>query len=352
MSPSIPQLVYVAFGPEIYQKEAVFSISSAICMRDRLTPGFNFGIQIFTDRPSYFDSLPVQVLPIDSKWRGPSDYKFRVKHAVVREILNRYEQAAFIDSDTFFKKSPANLFERIKPGQVLCNFFGDKLKHLPAQDIFQAASVLTNVNKESKQTNSGVIGVSREDIDVLDKSLSLMDELYPRFPDFYTLEELCLALAASQKNLMECSDVLHHYWSRKGIYRAKVQAWLSKHGNSPLNTSAMEDVARINDRLPKPLQPLRAIQKLTTLGLPKAHRQFCRELLYGCHSYENEYDRACAEAWFAKAEENLAERRSSDKEEACRIIKHPLFVLLAGEGYKDVMNYFQRNIATQLEAEK
>lgn len=321
-------------------------------MRDRFTPEFSFGIQVFTDRPAYFSSLPVQALPISSKWRGPSDYKFRTKHAAVREVLDHYDQAAFVDTDTFFKKSPADLFERIKPGQVLCNFFGDQLKNLPAQDILQAASMQININKESKQTNSGVIGVSREDFGVLDKSLLLMDKLHPRFADFYTLEELCLAMAASQQNLAECSDVIHHYWSRKDIYRAKIQAWLTKHGSFPMNTVAMEDLVRINDRLPKPDQPLRAIQKITTLGLPKAHRQFCRELLYGCYPYENEYDRACAEAWYAKAEANLAERLSTDRLDACQIIKHPIFALLADEGYKSVVNYFQGKTATQLDAEK
>lgn len=352
MSPSTPQLVYVAFGPEIYKKEAVFSISSAICMRDRLTPDFSFGVQVFTDHPAYFDQLPVRVLPIDSKWRGPSNYKFRVKHAAVREVLDHYTQASFIDSDTFFKKSPADLFERIKPGQVLCNFFGEQLKHLPAQEILRAASIRVELNTESKQTNSGVIGISREDSGVLDKSLSLMDELYPIFPDFYTLEELCLAMAASQHNLAQCSDVIHHYWSRKDIYRAKIQAWLTKHGDSQLNAAAMDDITRINDQLPKPDQPLRAIQKLTTLGLPKAHRQFCRELLYGCHSYENEYDRACAEAWYAKAEKNLAERLPADRHEIRRIIKHPLFALIAGDGYKGVMSFFQQDVVSQLESKR
>lgn len=52
----------------------------------------------------------------------------------------------------------------------------------------------------------------------------------------YTLEEFCLAVAAYRNlELAECTDVIHHYWSRKAQFRAKIQAWLRKHEHDPLS---------------------------------------------------------------------------------------------------------------------
>lgn len=48
--------------------------------------------------------------------------------------------------------------------------------------------------------------------------------------------------------------------------------------------------------------------KALSLTLPNNQRQFARELLYGCYPYENEFDRACASAWWDKALENLCQR--------------------------------------------
>lgn len=52
--------------------------------------------------------------------------------------------------------------------------------------------------------------------------------------------------------LNACTDVIHHYWSRKAQFRAKIQAWLRKHADAPLSEAALADVARVNDQLPRP----------------------------------------------------------------------------------------------------
>ncbi|MBG8561199.1 hypothetical protein I4436_16475, partial [Pseudomonas qingdaonensis] len=49
--------------------------------------------------------------------------------------------------------------------------------------------------------------------------------------------------------------------------------------------------------------------KLLGLLLPARQRQFMRELAYGCHPYANEFDRACAQAWWEKALENVERRQ-------------------------------------------
>lgn len=128
--------------------------------------------------------------------------------------------------------------------------------------------------------NSGVIGLMQEDAPLLDRSIALMDEYYPHAKGAYTLEEFCLTVAAyRQMQVNQCTDLIHHYWSRKQLFRAKVQAWLAKHQHAPLTEAALADVYRVNAQLPKPPTLQRLGYKALSLTLPAEQRQFMRELL-------------------------------------------------------------------------
>ena len=133
-----------------------------------------------------------------------------------------------------------------------------------------------------------------------------MDDLRPLITEFYTLEELNLTLEAhGQPQRNACTDLTHHYWSRKTQFRAKIQAWHTKHHVEPLSKAAMADVLLVNDRLPRPPQPYRGGQKTLTALIAKERRQFLRELLCGSHTYANEFDCTCAETWRDKALVNV-----------------------------------------------
>lgn len=333
------QLIYLTFGAATYQREAVFSIVSALTHAHECKRTEPFSIRVFTDDPSFFDKLPVQICAIDPSWAGPHRYHFRIKHMVLKETLQNCEKAVLIDTDTFFRESPAALFNRVAPGKLLCNAIGRPLSEaspLPAEMLArleQAKLPLTTL----RQTNSGVIGLMQSDQSLLERSIAWMDELRPMAPELYTLEELCLALAAhGRMELNACTDVIHHYWSRKAQFRAKVEAWFSKHHMAPLSQEAMQDTLLLNDRLPRPPQPYRSWQKLVTRLIPSERRQFFRELLYGCHSYPNEFDRACASAWWDKAVINAQERlgRPLTAGELQLLLNDPVLKMLAGNHYQ------------------
>lgn len=332
------QLIYLAFGATTYQREAVFSIVSALTHAARNEHSEPFHIRVFTDAPDFYGKLPVAISAIDPSWSGPHNYHFRIKHMVLREALQQCDKAILIDTDTFFRASPTELIKRVAPGKLLCNAIGQPLGEAPPfpaemlTRLKEANLSLTNL----RQTNSGVIGLMQSDLSLLKRSIDWMDELRPLAPELYTLEELCLALAAhGHMELNACTDVIHHYWSRKAQFRAKVDAWFSKHHASPLSEEAMHDALQLNDRLPRPPQPYRGWQKLLTLLAPSDRRQFFRELLYGCHTYPNEFDRACNSAWWDKAVINAQERigRPLSPEELEEWLNSPLLKILAGKHY-------------------
>lgn len=333
------QLIYLAFGAEIYQREAIFSIVSSLSRcSDR-----NWDIRVFTDTPRLYTDLPVTTAPIEAHWSGPNRYHFRIKHAVLRHVLREHRTAVLVDTDTFFHDSPGKLFERIQPGQLLCNTIGSPLIDSDHPKTFKAALLGKNLLDSSLlQTNSGVMGLHSNDAHILEQSISLMDELHTEARDIYSFEEICLAVSAHGRlRLSECPDLLHHYWSRKSQFRAKISAWYEKHQSAPLSEAALGDIRNVTVHLPRPPQPLRGLHKIATLALPAEQRQFARESLYGCYRYPNEFDRACTTVWWEKALEN-AERRKGHRFNAHslnRWLNHPVLRTLAGSFHHDLTQH-------------
>ncbi|HEK1689861.1 TPA: hypothetical protein SMR48_001073 [Pseudomonas putida] len=345
LTPQRPQLVYLAFGPATYHQEACFSIVSAIAHLGTAA-GEAMDIQVYTDNPEPYGKLPVTVHLLDEAtrkaWNAPHGYHFRSKHVVLRQVLQQHSQAVLIDTDTFFRKSPLNLFQRVKAGSLLCNAIGGRygenqqcLLYQNLQTILQARGL---ADCQMPLVNSGVIGLTAEDAGILDHSIALMDEFHPLARTAYTLEEFCLAVAGYRKlALAECTDVIHHYWSRKAQFRAKIQAWLRKHADHPLSAAALADVLLVNDQLPRPPTLQRLGYKAMSLTLPSRERQFARELLYGSYPYPNEFDRACAPAWWDKALQNLNERYGPMEPEQLRqCLRHPCLRLSLGAQRKEI----------------
>ncbi|MGE8065329.1 hypothetical protein [Pseudomonas sp. NPDC089569] len=311
-----PQLVYLVFGSETYHQEAVFSIASALAWL-RETPEAGLDIQVFSDNPQPYEQLPVRVRPLDEatrrRWNEPHGYHFRAKHVALRTVLEEFETALLIDTDTFFHCSPLKLFERVQPGSLLCNDYYTHYGNNKENVLYSALSARLMekglADDQMMLLNSGVIGLHRQDAQLLDRSIALIDELFPFAKGAYTLEEFCLSVAAYRTvEINKCPDLIHHYWSRKQLFRAKVKAWIHKHAAQPTSQAALDDTHRVSARLPRPPRAQRVLYKVITLALPANLRQFIREILYGCYDHPNEFDRASGPVWWEKALENQQER--------------------------------------------
>ncbi|WP_409522003.1 MULTISPECIES: hypothetical protein [unclassified Pseudomonas] len=316
---SRPQLIYLVFGANTYHQEAVFSIASALAKAGNADDR-PFDIQVFSDKSDPYRQLPVRVRALGAdtrrEWSGPHHYPFRCKHVLARKVLQESEKAVLIDTDTFFHDSPMKLFEKVRPDTLLCNAFQLRYSDCKETVLYTAlAETLAERNLADDQMrllNSGVIGLTRENAQTLDTSIELMDEFFPITPGAITLEEFCLGVAAYRSLKVEqCTDVIHHYWSRKQLFRAKVRAWLHKHGHNPTSAEALADTGNVSMRIPRPATWQRLMYKSATLAVPQPQRQFVREVLYGCCEHANEFDQACSAVWWEKAFTN-AEKRMKD----------------------------------------
>ncbi|MCI8208056.1 hypothetical protein AUC61_00785 [Pseudomonas sp. S25] len=314
---STPQLIYLVFGARTYHQEAVFSIASALACMRRSEQALD--IQVFTDDPLPYQDLPVRIRALDPEtreaWSAPHGYHFRTKHVVLRLVLEESERALLIDTDTIFNTSPLALFDRVKPGTLLCNAINKRYGTNPDSKLYKSLSSILLArglaDDEMPMLNSGVIGLMREDAHVLDRSIALMDELFPLARNSYSLEEFCLAMAAYKSmQIAQCPDLIHHYWSRKQLFRAKINAWLLKHAENPASEDALDDTSRVSAEVPRPPIWQRQLYKMATLLAPEQQRQFTREILYGCYAHSNEFDLACCTVWWDKARENAEQRQN------------------------------------------
>ncbi|WP_434701308.1 hypothetical protein [Pseudomonas sp. D1-36] len=336
-----PQLIYLVYGAETYHQEAVFSIASALAGL-RETPDEALDIQVFTDNAAPYVDLPVRVRHLDNEtrqgWIAPHGYHFRAKHVVMRKVLEESDLALLIDTDTFFHCSPIELFKRIEPGTLLCNAVGmnygankDAGLYLTlAQPLAQRELADDNM----PLLNSGVIGLYAVDAAILDHSIALMDEFYPLAQGAYTLEEFCLSVAAYRKvKVRECPDLIHHYWSRKQLFRAKTKAWYDKHRAAPVGQHALDETRQVTAILPRPPIFQRLAYKFITVALPGHKRQFMREILYGCYRHTNPFDQACGPVWWEKALENVEHRLKKPLEdhELKHWLSHPVIRLVLGK---------------------
>jgi hypothetical protein len=347
-----PLLVYLAFGADTYHQEAMFSIASAFAaLRESAEPCPD--ILVLTDNPEPYRRLPVEVRLLDTAtrqaWCQPHGYHFRIKHVALRQILEEREVALLIDTDTLYRTSPWQLFARIAPGQLLCNVvsrpYGECRESPLYYELHEDLKARGLADEQMRTLNSGVIGLHRSDAALLDRSIALMDELYPRVPTAYVLEEFCLAITAHREvALSDCPDLIHHYWSRKSLFRAKVRAWLHKHEQQPLADAALDDLRAMSLDIPRPPTLQRLVYKLATATFPPLPRQFMREVLNGCCHYANEFDQACATAWWDKARENLESRarKPLQAEELQRWLDSPAVRLLVGKQRHQVFDYLTR----------
>lgn len=302
------QLIYLAFGAEIYQQEAFFSIVSAL-RHIQSHDALEFDINVYTDNPTYFSPLSqvVTTHAIDKKWLGSDGYIFRMKPAMLSMAMEGHEKSILIDTDTIFKKPVKLLFSRVSDKQILVNNITQLASKLVPKKVYDAILQNGYPIADTKCVNSGVIGISQKNKEVVCKTLKAIDHLHPKCPQLTTLEELALALSANESNLaaVGCTDVIHHYWSKKAFYRKKIGLWLDLHRSSPLSKNALDDVVALTVNIPKPPMHIRLKQKMLLKLVSKENRHLLKEMLYASWDYTNKFDDAASQVWLERAVENM-----------------------------------------------
>ena len=223
-------LVYLSYGPGLHEQEITFSILSAYRWLGTSRPDWR--IVVYTDRPETFSTLEVATVVLDAstlkEWAGPAGFGHRRKILALRDALQRFDgPSAILDGDTYFRRSPWKVFDRIGPGRTVMHLREGNVDGLSGSVHGELASLLRDggpwtdlsgaalpISDSAPMWNSGVIGADPSDVRLLDESIHLTDQLSRR-SKLHTLEQFALGTVLGRKTrLREVGDIVFHYWDR------------------------------------------------------------------------------------------------------------------------------------------
>ena len=221
-------LVLLSYGSRDEQvAETKYAVLSAYRL---LRPSDDIEVVLYTDNPSSFDDMPVRLRPIAKEelaaWAGPSGYPYRRKLEVLRDALNQTgHPVVFVDSDTWFRKSPVRLFQRIGRGKSLMHVREGSLRNAKGppdwREFIESAQRRTWMTSSGSPLtissdvmwNSGVIGLDRVNSVLVEDALALVDQVKSSECDLWCIEQFAVGyLLMCNTELAAAFDVVFHYW--------------------------------------------------------------------------------------------------------------------------------------------
>ena len=210
-------LLYIVFGENKgYYDGAKFSLLTFMNWVLNEDP---VEIVILTENPDEFESYPVTVFPISAQqrneWSLDGKYHFRIKNRGMAYIMDQLElteqdKILFLDTDTYFHKSPLPLFDLIQPNQALFYLnegliynrkrFQVYIDHLEGKPI-QIDNDVYELSKESAMWGSLMVGIMpnmRPSLDWADKLMQVFIDTVPA----HTIEPFSLAESLLRKYKM------------------------------------------------------------------------------------------------------------------------------------------------------
>lgn len=305
------QFLYLLYGGKAtYRHEAKFSILSML--RQRIDPA-DFVITVMTDQPEAFAGWPVEIVPLGLEelvsWQGRGGYHHRQKACAIRAGVARAEKTIFIDTDTVFLKNPASLFERIDDSRFLMDQFemtwGEAYRRAEFMDFAQELSLNgATPHAGLRLFNSGVLGITRSNIELLDAVVRLIDSWAHHGQTLFTIEQIAVSFVLEGKYIGEASDSLHHYFAVKDYYHAMLCVFFQREGEQ-----FREALVRSSFQVPQPVfrnslgDRLRI--KWALKGLDAKYYKVAKYYFLGHKTDHCAYLSACRLIWWGKALEGL-----------------------------------------------
>ncbi|MCW2616115.1 MAG: hypothetical protein JWN08_3109 [Frankiales bacterium] len=233
--------MYLSLGEGRHVDELRFSVLSAA----RFAPG-GWDVRLYTDRPDAFAGLPVSVRHVDDAtaagWSGTAGYVYRSKIEALAETLRSpgVQRAAIIDGDTYFTRSPAELFAGVSPARTVMHLREGRPAPPEVAALEQVlsrcqpvdlAGVPWGMTSQETLWNSGVVALHTVDVDLCAEVAHLTDQLLDQgFAEFsHTAEMVAFGVVLGRRTLLgECHGAVTHYWQTELRSRFRPllqQAW-------------------------------------------------------------------------------------------------------------------------------
>lgn len=233
-------IVYLIFGNEItYYQQVFFSIYTVLANKEETDR-----VVILTEEPCYFKQLNdlITIIPIDKEvindWKGEYKYLFRAKIKALGLVIKMYphEHILYLDGDTFVYKPLKPLRENLDRDQSIMHINEGRLNELSTKSekkMWRAinGNIFANVAVDDKvcMWNAGVIGISKNNHEVISLVLQICDEMCSARVAYFTKEQLAFSIALGHMStLIPSDDIIGHYWGNKTQWNVVISNWINR----------------------------------------------------------------------------------------------------------------------------
>jgi len=254
------RIVYQSYGNNDVFKQTLFSIFTLQYYLSETRINFPYSIIVYTDKPEIFSKYNLETSLLSQnliqKWKGKYNFLHRVKIIIIEDAARRYNDSIiYIDSDTYFIKSPILLFKKISSEiSLMLNNEGQISKN-NQKLLFNFLSNKTNLdigNNKIFMWNAGLIGIDKSNIHLINKILELNDNIYEKFYR-HIVEQFSFSYYLQiNTNIYSSDDYLIHYCGDKELVVEIISRFLEIQKSFP-----MQNIYKNANRL----EPLKKIKK-------------------------------------------------------------------------------------------
>jgi hypothetical protein len=220
----VNHLVYLSYGQGPHVDETRFAILSAV-HHDGPSPA-GYQTVVITDNPAAYADFPVSTDLLTPEqirdWPGPTGYIHRIKILALQQLMQRRPgKAVMVDGDTYFRRSPTALFERVAPGRSVMHVREGTIGHLVAlghirQQLVQVKNNLGPAGRYdfaagTAMWNSGVIGIDPADAGLFTDVIALNDSIRQQVPVKIAEQLAFNRVLERHTHLAESRDIVFHY---------------------------------------------------------------------------------------------------------------------------------------------
>lgn len=296
---SAPQtLLYLVYGSDPqYQQELSYSVLSACRAAQGKSDGFR--ILLFCDEANQRPDLPVTSYVMSAQerhdWTFGGTYNHALKIYALRKGLELSGgKLCFVDTDTAFLQDPQELFDRISDKTAVVHHNEGLLSQRSRWSVLlqegwgklieraPSAGLADLVHPDAPMYNSGLIGLTADKGNLLERAGQLAHDLYQLEPVF-NIEQFAVGAVLGQTHeVITGQDLVDHYCGyRRFVFHRQIPGALAAL-NGDFSAKAATELPVISD-LPKPwLAKIRAHLNARMHGRSATYRFAYLCYLCGC----------------------------------------------------------------------
>jgi len=240
-------LLYLVYGEaEHFHLELTYSVLTAVA---RSGDANDFRIVLACEENVRRDDLPVEHLPFSKEeflgWTFGGRFLHAAKIGALKKAAATYDgKLALIDTDTYFVKSPSEIFDRIDSLHVVLHraegplaLYGQVQAY---RKIMANYSGHYSFDEANHMFNASVIGMADRAKTLLDEVARLTKDLLDISPtNLHTLEQFAFGVVlGSRFEIKTCDDLVRHYsgWTRRFVHR-RIRKIIPEFSEAALNAA-------------------------------------------------------------------------------------------------------------------